>query len=120
MDEPIQILAGTGGVALGEARTNHEGRKAILLYRDGNPAELIGLAETMGIEIIELVNQKGRDDVKTYFGKGRLQDVADELSGSLSGHKWHGVDLVILHTNASPRQLVNIHENVQVEVWDRV
>ena len=58
MDEPIQILAGTGGVALGEARTNHEGRKAILLYRDGNPAELIGLAETMGIEIIELVNQK--------------------------------------------------------------
>ena len=29
MDEPIQVLAGTGGVALGEARTNHEGRKAI-------------------------------------------------------------------------------------------
>ncbi len=120
MDEPIQILAGTGGVALGEARTNHEGRKAILLYRDGNPAELIGLAHTMGIEIVDVIHQKGRDDVKTYFGKGRLQDVSDELAGMVEGHVWYGVDLVLLHTNATPRQLVSVHENLQVEVWDRV
>ena len=41
MDEPIRVLAGTGGVALGEARTNHFGRRAVLLHRDGNPKELI-------------------------------------------------------------------------------
>ena len=64
MDEPIQILAGTGGVALGEARTNHEGRKAIVLYREGNPGELIGLAQTMGIEVVDALNQKGDEDVK--------------------------------------------------------
>ena len=120
MDEPIQVLAGTGGVALGEARTNHEGRKAVLLHRDGNPDELIALAETMGIEIIDIQYQKGIDDPRTYFGKGRLQDVGDEISSAIEGHPWHGVDLVIIHSNASPRQLVNIHDSVQVEVWDRV
>ena len=120
MDEPIQVLAGTGGVALGEARTNHEGRKAVLLHRDGDPTELIALAETMGIELIDIQHQKGNDDPRTYFGKGRLQDIADEISSAIEGHPWHGIDLVIVHSNASPRQLVNIHDSVQVEVWDRV
>ena len=120
MDEPIQVLAGTGGVALGEARTNHDGRKAVLLHRDGNPSELIALAETMGIEILDVQYQKGSEDPRSYFGKGRLQDVADEISSAVEGHPWHGVDLVIIHSNASPRQLVNVHESVQVEVWDRV
>jgi len=120
MDEPIQVLAGTGGVALGEARTNHDGRKAVLLHRDGDPSELIDLAETMGIEILDVQYQKGSEDPRSYFGKGRLQDVADEISSAIDGHPWHGVDLVIIHSNASPRQLVNVHESVQVEVWDRV
>lgn len=120
MDEPIQVLAGTGGVALGEARTNHQGRRAVLMHRDGDPAELLALAETMGIEVVDVQYQKGKDDPRTYFGKGRLQDVADEISTAVEGHPWHGVDLVIVHSNASPRQLVNIHESVQVEVWDRV
>ena len=120
MDEPIQVLAGTGGVALGEARTDHEGRKAVLLHREGDPAELISLAETMGIDVLDVQYQKGKDDPRTYFGKGRLQDVADEISTAVEGHPWHGVDLVIIHSNASPRQLVNIHESLQVEVWDRV
>jgi len=120
MDEPIQVLAGTGGVALGDARTNHEDRRAILLHREGNPIELIALAETMGIEVVDVQFQKGKDDPRTFFGKGRLQDIADEISSAVEGHPWHGVDLVIIHSNASPRQLVNIHALVQVEVWDRV
>ena len=120
MDEPIQVLAGTGGVALGEARTNHDGRRAILLHRDGIPRELVALAETMGIEIVDIQFQKGREDPRTFFGKGRLQDTADEISSAVEGHPWHGVDLVIIHSNSTPRQLVNIHETLQVEVWDRV
>lgn len=120
MDEPIRVLAGTGGVALGEARTNHEGRKAVLLHRDGEPRELIALAETMGIEVVDIQFQKGGEDPRTFFGKGRLQDVSDEISTAVEGHPWHGVDLLIIHSNSSPRQLVNIHEAAQVEVWDRV
>ena len=31
----------------------------MLLHRDGNPSELIALAETMGIEILDVQYQKG-------------------------------------------------------------
>ena len=116
----MPVLAGTGGVALGEARTNHEGRKAVLLHRDGSPRELVALAETMGIEIVDVQYQRGDEDARGYFGRGRLQDIADELTSAIEGHPWHGVDLIIIHSNASPRQLVNIHTSTQVEVWDRV
>jgi len=120
MDDTIPILAGSGGVGLGEARTNHQGRKAIMLVREGDPSELVALAETMGIDIIEIETQSGTPDPKGFFGRGRLQDVGDELSGIVSGHPWEGVDLVIVHCNATPRQLVNIHNVVGVETWDRV
>ena len=43
-NESDPVFAGTGGVVLGEARTNHEGRKAILLVRDNeNTAEFVAL-----------------------------------------------------------------------------
>lgn len=120
-DESGPIFAGTGGVVLGEARTNHEGRKAVLLVRDNeNTTEFVALVATMGITIVETLHQPGQLDPRGYFGKGRLQDVADELSSRIGSHPWQGVDLVLLHTNASPRQLVSVNEVVQIEVWDRV
>ncbi|RJU82947.1 MAG: HflX family GTPase [Candidatus Poseidoniales archaeon] len=120
-NESDPVFAGTGGVVLGEARTNHEGRKAILLVRDNeNTAEFVALVATMGITIVETLHQAGQPDPRGYFGKGRLQDVADELSSRIGAHPWQGVDLVLLHTNASPRQLVGVSEGVQIEVWDRV
>lgn len=115
------VLAGTGGVTLGEARTNHEGRKAILLLRGNeDPSEFIALVATMGIAIIETLHQPGHEDPRGYFGKGRLQDVSDELASRPKGHPWADVDLVLLHTNATPRQLVGVSDGVKVEVWDRV
>ena len=120
--DEFSLLAGTGGVDLGEARTNHEGRKAILLVRgDEDTLEFISLVGTMGITIVETLHQPGHIDPRGYFGKGRLQDVADELtSRTLPNHPWQNVDLVLIHTNASPRQLVGVSEAVGVEVWDRV
>ncbi|MBL6884349.1 MAG: GTPase HflX [Candidatus Poseidoniaceae archaeon] len=120
-NESDPIFAGAGGVVLGEARTNHEGRKAILLVRDNeDTTEFVALVATMGITIVETLHQPGQLDPRGYFGKGRLQDVADELSSRIGSHPWQGVDLVLLHTNASPRQLVGVNEVVQIEVWDRV
>ena len=116
-----EVLAGAGGVSLGEARTNHQGRRALLLVRgleDTN--EFCQLVETMGIIIVEKIIQPGSIDAKGYFGKGRLQDVADELRLRVDGHPWSKVDLVLIHTNATPRQLVAVSEAVGVEVWDRV
>ena len=116
-----EVLAGAGGVSLGEARTNHQGRRALLLVRgleDTN--EFCQLVETMGIIIVEKIIQPGSIDAKGYFGKGRLQDVADELRLRVDGHPWSKVDLVLIHTNATPRQLVAVSEAAGVEVWDRV
>ncbi|HIF90492.1 MAG TPA: hypothetical protein EYQ58_02945, partial [Candidatus Poseidoniales archaeon] len=125
MGEPSKVdnsmLAGAGGVILGEARTNHQGRKAILMVRDGdNSREFEALVTTMGIDIVEILSQSGREDPRGYFGKGRLQDVADELSSRVEGHPWQSVDLVLIHNNATPRQLVAVSDTVKVEVWDRV
>lgn len=118
-DNPL--LAGAGGVILGEARTNHQGRKAILMIRDDeNSREFEALVATMGIEIVERLHQSGKEDPRGFFGKGRLQDIGDELSGRVTGHPWQEVDLVLIHNNASARQLVAISDAVKVEVWDRV
>ena len=125
MGEPTKIanplLAGAGGVTLGEARTNHQGRKAILMIRnEENSSEFEALVATMGIEIVERINQSGKEDPRSYFGKGRLQDVADELAATVDGHPWKSVDLVLIHNNAAARQLVAVSDAVKVEVWDRV
>ena len=119
-DDPF-VVAGSGGVVLGEARTNHEGRKALLLVRGTeDTSELRALAETMGITIVETVLQSGHIDPRTYLGKGRLEDIADERKSTLPGHPWEGVDLAIIHTNATPRQLVGVSQALGVEIWDRV
>ncbi len=116
-----EVLAGAGGVALGEARTNHEGRKAILLVRGNeDTSEFESLVDTMGISIVEAIHQAGEPDPKGYFGKGRLQDISDELRLRVDRHPWQGVDLVLIHTNATPRQLVSVSDATSVEVWDRV
>ena len=52
--------------------------------------------------------------------EGDFQDVAEELASVVKGHPWEGVDLVIVHTNATPRQLVGISDAVGAEIWDRV
>ena len=115
------VVAGSGGVVLGEARTNHQGRRALLLVRGvEDTTELRALAQTMGISIVETVLQTGHIDPRTYFGKGRLEDIADERGSTLPGHPWEGVDLAIVHTNATPRQLVGVSQALGVEVWDRV
>ena len=120
-DSNFEVLAGAGGVALGEARTNHEGRKALLLVRgEEDTAEFRGLVSTMGIEIIEVLKQPGPIDPRGYFGKGRLQDLGDELKTRSQNHPWFGVDLVLIHTNTTPRQIVTVSDMVQIEVWDRV
>ena len=101
------VLAGAGGVLLGAARTDHAGRRAVLVVRgEEDTTEFTDLAKTMGIDIVDVVKQRGREDPRTYLGRGRLDEVGDVLRSAPNGHGWHGVDLVLMHTNATPRQLV--------------
>ena len=115
------VLAGAGGVLLGAARTDHAGRRAVLVVRgEEDTTEFTDLAKTMGIDLVDVVKQRGREDPRTYLGRGRLDEVGDVLRSAPHGHAWYGVDLVLMHTNATPRQLVATSTVLGVEVWDRV
>ncbi|MEC7723272.1 MAG: GTPase HflX [Candidatus Thermoplasmatota archaeon] len=115
------VLAGAGGVLLGAARTDHAGRRAVLVVRgEEDTTEFTDLAKTMGIDLVDVVKQRGREDPRTYLGRGRLDEVGDVLRSAPHGHVWYGVDLVLMHTNATPRQLVATSTVLGVEVWDRV
>ena len=80
-DSKADLLAGAGGLVTEESQTHHEGRKALLLVRNNEDcAEFIALAKTMGIRIVERVEQRGIDDPKWFMGQGKLQDIAEELA----------------------------------------
>ena len=120
-DSKADLLAGAGGLVTDEAQSDHQGRKALLLVRNNEDCdEFIALAKTMGINIVDRVDQRGRSDAKWFLGQGKLQDVNEELRSTSHGHPWNDVDLLLLHTNATPRQLVGVNDAVGIEVWDRV
>lgn len=114
-----EVIAGSGGVLLGEGRTNHQGRKAILLVRGHeDTSELENLIATMGIEVVDNIMQPGKANPGSYFGTGRLELLKETLQ--IKTEPFKDVSLIILHTNATPRQLVAINQILGVEVWDRV
>ena len=116
----VPLLAGMGGVNSSESQSIHFGRKAIILSRDKNTDELSSLAQTMGIEIVDVVIQKGKANSKTYLGAGKLQQISEELRMAGKGHTWTNVDLLLIHSNLKPSQLVNINDLTTIESWDRV
>ncbi len=116
----VPLLAGMGGVNTSESQSVHFGRKAIILTREKNTKELTSLAQTMGIEIVDIVLQKGKPNSNTYLGTGKLQEISEELKMAGKGHIWKNVDLILIHSNLKPSQLVNINDLTSIETWDRV
>ncbi len=75
--------------------------------------ELEFLAETAGAVTIEKFYQKlPHPDMKTYVGKGKLQEIVDFVIAN-------EIDLVILDDEISPSQLRNIEAEVKIKVVDR-
>ena len=118
--DTVPLVAGSGGVLTEELRTSHAGRKALMLTRNENPKEFLALAETMDIEVIEIIAQRGRSDARTHLGRGRLEAIRDELRMAPESHPWFGIDLVLVNANLNARQLVNMTDMLQCETWDRV
>ena len=56
----VPLLAGMGGVNSSESQSVHFGRKGIILTREKNTKEMSSLAQTMGIEIVDIILQKGK------------------------------------------------------------
>ena len=118
--DTVPLIAGSGGVLTEELRTSHAGRRALMLTRDENPKEFLGLADTMDIQVVEIVAQRGRSDSRTHLGRGRLEAIRDELRMAPESHPWFGIDLVLVNANLTARQLVNMTDMLQCETWDRV
>ena len=116
----VPLLAGMGGVNSSESHSVHFGRKAIIISREKDTHELSSLAQTMGIEIVDVVIQKGKANSKTYLGTGKLEQISEELRMASKGHQWQDVDLILIHSNLKSSQLVNINDLTSVESWDRV
>ena len=75
--------------------------------------ELAGLAETAGAEIVGLLTQnRDRPDIKTYLGKGKVEQLEQMVSATEA-------DVVIFDNDLSPAQTRNLEQATGVKVLDR-
>ncbi|MDN5203879.1 GTPase HflX [Fulvivirgaceae bacterium BMA10] len=75
--------------------------------------ELAFLAETSGAKTLNSFTQKlDRPDVKTFVGKGKLQEIHDYV-------KAFDVDMVIFDDDLSPSQVRNLEKSLGCKILDR-
>ncbi len=75
--------------------------------------ELAFLAETAGVKVLETFVQKlDHPHVKTFLGKGKLEEV-------ISFVKAKGVDMVIFDDDLSPSQVRNLEKALECKILDR-
>ncbi|MEM8864422.1 MAG: GTPase HflX [Planctomycetota bacterium] len=84
------------------------------LFNDEHPLdELAGLAETAGAEVVGRLTQKReRPDIKSYIGKGKLEQLAELVDATEA-------DVVIFDNDLSPAQMRNLEQAMKVKVLDR-
>jgi GTPase len=90
------------------------------IYTQGNVVEaensmreLFALAETAGAQVLDgLLQKRAHPDPSTYFGKGKVAELAAVVAAS-------GADTVIADTELAPSQRRQLEEAVRVKVIDR-
>jgi len=75
--------------------------------------ELRGLAKTAQTDVVAAITQRRqRPDVRTYLGKGKLEELALQVDA-------HEADVVIFDNDLSPAQTSNLEKTLEVKVLDR-
>ncbi|MEM6329946.1 MAG: GTPase HflX [Planctomycetota bacterium] len=75
--------------------------------------ELTGLAETAGAQVVGLLTQnRDRPDIKSYIGKGKVDQLKQMVSATEA-------DVVIFDNDLSPAQTRNLEQATGVKVLDR-
>jgi GTPase len=103
--------------------TDIEQEKALLvglINREQSPQkvdeyldELAFLAETLGAETIARFTQRlDTPDVRSFVGKGKLEEIKEYLAASEA-------DLVIFDDDLSPSQLRNLEKYLKCKIYDR-
>lgn len=114
------FLPGSGGGTIDSIKRKNQGRKCILLHKKKDVAETLKLAKAVGLDIVECIYQSGKENHRTFFGSGKLNSISAELEMNNSLHPWYNVDLVLIHSNANPIQMVELNKILRLECWDRV
>ncbi len=84
-----------------------------ILTAQESAQELLRLADTLGIEVVEtIIQQRPSPDPATYLGKGKVQEVAGLIAG-------HGVQFVLIDGQISPTQWKNLEDALGATVFDR-
>ncbi len=75
--------------------------------------ELYRLATTAGTEVVEeLVQKRSRPDTKTFFGKGKVDELRQMVEDTVA-------DVVIVDNDLSPAQTRNLEKAINTKVIDR-
>ncbi len=75
--------------------------------------ELNNLVTANNMNVVATLTQKlDRPDAATYFGKGKIEELAQLVQDT-------GVDTVIANDELSPSQIRNIEKNIAARVIDR-
>lgn len=75
--------------------------------------ELAGLAEAAGVEVVGAVTQKkDRPDPATYFGSGKVEEIAQQLQEE-------EIEVFIVDTDLAPAQGRNLESKLKCRVIDR-
>lgn len=81
--------------------------------------ELWSLIQTLGdANIIGIIQQKSEPTTHTYFGSGKVEEVAEKVIADK-------IDLVIINAFLKPRQVFQLQKkisrgNEKIQVWDKV
>ncbi|UXD21362.1 GTP-binding protein HflX [Ignicoccus pacificus DSM 13166] len=74
--------------------------------------EALGLCETAGLEVVEVVPMCRRPHPATYVGPGRLERIKELVEEK-------GAEVVVVYGNPKPSQIYRIMRDLKVEVIDR-
>ena len=86
---------------------------ANLVDAENSLRELAALAETAGAVVLDgLLQRRPHPDPSTYFGRGKVQELADIVAAL-------GADTVVADTELAPSQRRALEDQVKVKVIDR-
>lgn len=75
--------------------------------------ELANLARTAGADVLSsFVQKRDKPDLRTFIGKGKLEDILAEI-------KTKGANILIFDNDLTPSQIRNLEEIVGIKVIDR-
>ncbi|MEN1679916.1 MAG: GTPase HflX [Planctomycetota bacterium] len=75
--------------------------------------ELAGLAKTAGADVVgRLTQRRDRPDIKTYLGRGKVEQLSQMVSAT-------DADVIVFDNDLSPAQTRNLEQATKVKVLDR-